>query len=100
MFRMCIFKTFSPRLGLYVSIEGRGSYFFGMEKSLHKNYVSEKLSLEGDSGQVADFLNAQLQKKERQQGHYYYEVIKGVEAYGLFGEDHVMPWSPEIINEE
>ncbi len=100
MFRMCIFKTFQPRIGLYVSIEGRGSYFFSMEKSLHKNYVSEKLSLQGDHGQVADFLNAQLQKKERQQGHYYFEVIKGVEPYGLFGEDHVMPWCPEIINEE
>jgi len=99
MFRMCIFKTCTPRLGLYVSIEDRGSYFFSMNKALHKDYVSEKLFLQGDHGQVADFLNAQLKLDEyKQQGHYYFEVIKGVEPYGSIGEDKIMPWTPEILN--
>lgn len=98
MFRMCMFKTYRPRPGLYVSIEGRGSFFFTGEKRLHKDYVSEKLSLQGDHGQVADFLNAQIGQEGRQQGHYYFEVIKSVEPYGLIGEEHVMPWVPEILN--
>ena len=99
MFRMCIFKTLNPCRGMYVSIEGRGSYFFSMDRALHKNYVAEKLSLQGDHGQIADFLNAQLQIEERQQGNYYREIINGVEPYGLIGEAHVMPWVPEIVSE-
>lgn len=99
MFRMCVFKTFTPRLGLYVSIEDRGSYFFSTGKALHRDYVAEKLFLQGDSGQMADFLNAQLELEEyKQQGHYYFEVIKGVEPYGQIGEDKIMPWTPEILN--
>lgn len=100
MFRMCIFKTFVPRFGFYVSIEKKGSYFFNVEQALHKDYVAEKLLLKGDSGQLTDFLNAQLQQDARQQGHYYFEVIKSVEPYGLIGEDKIMPWTPEIISNE
>jgi hypothetical protein len=100
MYRMCIFKTFTPRLGLYVSIEDRGSFFFGMGKSFHKDYVAKKLFLQGDHAQVADFLNAQLPIEERQQGHYYPQVINAVEPYGNIGEDRIMPWHPEIITEE
>lgn len=100
MFRMCLFKTFTPRLGLFVAIEDRGSFFFGMHEPLHKDYVAQKLFLQGDSGQVADFLNAQLHKEHEQQGHYYYEVIKSIEPYGKMGEQFVMPWHPELVDEE
>ncbi len=102
MFRMCIFKTFTPRLGLYASIESKGSYFFGSGRELHKDYVADKLFLQGDSGQIADFLNVQLGfdgTEHGQQGHYYLDVIKGVEPYGCIGEDYIMPWCPEILNE-
>jgi hypothetical protein len=97
MFRMCLVKTRQPRLGLYVSVEDKGSFFFSLENRLHKDYVAEKLFLQGDHGQVADFLNAQLGKEGDQQGHYYAQVIKDVEPYGKIGEDKIMPWSPEII---
>lgn len=98
MFRMCLFKTFTPRMGLYVSIEDRGSFFFGMGTELHKDYVSEKLFLKGDHGQMADFLNAQLKLGAHlQQGHYYENVVSGVEEYGKIGEDKIMPWHPEIL---
>jgi len=98
MFRMCVFKTFTPRLGLYVSIEDRGSFFFSIENTLHKDYVAEKLFLQGDHGQMADFLNAQIKKGQHtQQGHYYDSVIAAVEPYGKIGEDKIMPWCPEIL---
>lgn len=98
MFRMCIFKTFTPRMGLYVSIEDRGSFFFAADKPFHKDYISEKLCLQGDHGQVADFLNAQLlYDKPGQQGHYYENVIRDIEPYGKLGEERIMPWAPQII---
>lgn len=97
MYRMCIFKTFSPRPGLFVAIEDRGAFFFSLENELHRDYVASKLHVEGDRAQVADFLNAQLKKDNRQQGHYYKEVIDQVEIYGNIGEDKFMPWHPEII---
>lgn len=99
MFRMCLFKTFTPRPGMYVSIQDKGSYFFALGKAFHKDYIAEKLYLQGDHGQMADFLNAQLGLDEyKQQGHYYFEVIKGTEPYGLIREDKIMPWTPEILN--
>lgn len=97
MFRMSIFKTATPRLGLFVAIEDRGAFFFGMDKTLHKDYVGAKLGLEGDRAQVADFLNAQLQNNEEQQGHYYADVVQSAEPYGKIGEDKIKPWAPEII---
>lgn len=96
MFRMAIFKTMFPRNGMFVAIEDRGSFFFGVNKALHENYVSEKLLLSGDSAQVADFLNAQLQIEHPQQGHYYEGVINNVEPYGKIWEYKVMPWKPTI----
>lgn len=100
MFRMAIFKTRIPRVGLYVSIEDRGSFFFAMEKALHKDYVAEKLYLQGDHGQVADFLNAQLNHPREQQGHYYENVINAIEPYGKIGEEKIMPWHPELEQED
>jgi len=97
MFRMALFKTFTPRLGLWASIEDRGAFFFGTHTVLHKDYVAEKLFLQGDHGQMADFLNAQLQNDATQQGHYYENVVNDVEPYGKIGEDKIMPWSPQII---
>jgi len=97
MFRMSLYRTSQPRLGLYVSVEDKGSFFFSLENRLHKDYVAEKLFLQGDSGQMADFLNAQLGKDGEQQGHYYEQVIKDVEPYGKIGEGKYMPWSPEIL---
>ncbi len=100
MFRMCLFKTCTPKMGMYVSIEHKGSFFFSMYKALHKDYVSEKLCLQGDHGQMADFLNAQLRLDEfGQQGNYYIDVINSIEPYGSIVEDKIMPWHPEIINE-
>ena len=97
MFRMAIFKTFTPRIGLYVSIVDRGSYFFSMKAALHKDYVAEKLFLQGDSGQIADFLNKQLQIEHKQQGQYLEKVIQGIEPYGQIGEEQVLPWHPEML---
>lgn len=97
MFRMSLYKTCQPRPGLYVSIEDRGSFFFSLENNLHKDYVGDKLFLDGDKGQMADFLNAQLNKDTDQQGTYYEQVIKDVEPYGKIGEGKYMPWSPEIL---
>lgn len=100
MYRMMVYKTTSPRLGMYVSIEDRGSFFFSIENKLHKDYVAMKLALNGDQAQVADFLNAQIHKDVEQQGHYYPGVISGVEPYGRIGEEKYMPWHPEIIKDE
>lgn len=100
MFRMAIFKTFIPRPGLFVAIEDKGSFFFGMDGRLHKDYVGSKLGLMGDSGQIADFLNAQLLNNEKQQGHYYEEAIRAVKPYGKIGEKSQMPWHPLIKKDE
>ena len=100
MFRMVIFKTLRPRLGMYVSIEDKGSFFFSIANQLHKDYVAQKLYLQGDHGQVADFLNAQLENGKEQQGHYYPGVISAIEPYGKIGEDKVLPWHPTIIEEK
>lgn len=97
MLRMSLYKTGQPRFGLWVSIEDKGSFFFSLENRLHKDYVADKLFLQGDAGQVADFLNAQLGKDGEQQGHYYEQVIKDVEPYGKIGEGQYMPWIPEIL---
>lgn len=99
MFRICIFRTAKPRLGLFVAIEDKGSFFFSMEKRLHKDYVAIKLGLLGDSGQVADFLNAQLGHDGEQQGHYYEQIINDVEPYGKIGEGKYMPWHPKIVSD-
>lgn len=98
MFRMSLYRTAQPRLGLWVSVEDRGSFFFSLENRLHKDYVADKLFLQGDAGQMADFLNAQIGKDGEQQGHYYEQVIKDVEPYGKIGEGKYLPWSPEICN--
>lgn len=100
MFRMSLYRTGQPRLGLWVSVEDKGSFFFSLENRLHKDYVADKLFLQGDAGQMADFLNAQIGKDGEQQGHYYEQVIKDVEPYGKIGEGKYMPWSPEIIKDE
>lgn len=98
MFRMGICKTYAPRTMLFVGIERIGCFAFGMQGELHKNYVGEKLFLHpGDSGQIADFLNAQLQLDAKQQGEYNEGYIRAVEPYGLLGENHLMPWHPIII---
>lgn len=97
MFRMCCFKTLLPRYGFFVAIEDIGAFFFGMHKEYHKDYVAEKLRLgDGDSGQVADFMNAQAGFYDKQQGHYYEKIIRAVEPFGKIGEEKVMPWTPEI----
>jgi hypothetical protein len=101
MFRVAIFKTFNPRQGMFVAIEDRGAFFFGMDRALHKDYVREKLFLQGDHAQMADFLNAQLQHDDfGQQGHYYENVINAIEPCGKCGENFEMPWHPKIITEE
>lgn len=97
MFRLSMFKTLIPRPGLFVAIERIGAFFFGLDKFLHLNYVAEKLFLNGDAGQVADFLNTQLEIECKQQGHYYENVINNVHPYGAIGEIPIMPWKPEII---
>jgi hypothetical protein len=100
MFRMSLYRTGQPRLGLFVAIEDKGSFFFSLENRLHKDYVAAKLGLLGDAGQVADFLNAQLGMEGSQQGHYYEQVIKDIEPYGTIWEGKYMPWHPEIIGDE
>ena len=100
MYRMLIYKTYTPRPGVFVAIEDRGAFFFGVDDNyLHKDYVAMKLGLKGDAPQVADFLNTQLEKEHKQQGHYYRECISDVEVYGKIGEDKYMPWHPVIIGE-
>lgn len=101
MFRVCVFKTFTPRQGMFVSVEDRGAFFFGMGKALHKDYVKEKLFLQGDHAQMADFLNAQLGIDEfGQQGHYYKNIIESIEPCGKIGEDKLMPWHPVLIKDD
>ncbi len=97
MFRMSLYKTGQPRLGLFVAIEDKGAFFFSLDNWLHKDYVGSKLGLLGDAGQVTDFLNAQIQKEGEQQGHYYEQIIKDVEPFGKIGEGKYIPWSPEIL---
>ncbi len=97
MFRMAIFKTCTPRHGLWVSIEHKGAFFFSMDNELHKDYVAIKLCLLGDSGNVADFLNTQIKKYKVQQGSYSEKAIHDREEYGQFGEDKIITWCPEII---
>lgn len=97
MFRMSLYKTSQPRAGLWVSVEYKGSFFFSLEHRLHKDYVANKLFLEGEAGSMADFLNAQIGKDGEQQGHYYEQAIKDIEPYGSLGEGRYMPWSPEIL---
>lgn len=100
MFRMAIFKTRFPRPGMFVAIEDKGSFFFGIGKHLHKDYVAAKIGLLGDAGQVADFLNAQLEIDGNQQGHYYDEIINSVRPYGKILEQEAMPWKPIILEDE
>lgn len=99
MFRMGICKRFAPRSLLFVGIERIGCYSFSSSIFLHKNYVREKLNLQGDAGAIADFLNAQLQIEVKQQGEYIESILLGIEPYGLLGENHLMPWHPVIIEE-
>lgn len=97
MFRVAIFKTYTPRHGMFVAVEDKGSFFFAMNKALHKDYVREKLFLQGDHAQMADFLNAQLGFDDfGQQGHYYENIIKSIEPCGKGGEAWCMPWHPVL----
>lgn len=87
-----------PRVGLQVSIEYKGSFFFSIDHPLGGSYVCKKLFLSNpDALIIADWLNAQLGHYTKQQGVYNSKYITEVEEYGLIGEHKIMPLTPEII---
>ncbi len=56
---------------LFIAIENKGCYEF--EHFAHANYVQDKLRLmEGDAGNIADFINDQFPNREmtERQGRY------------------------------
>lgn len=100
LFRVAAFKTYSPRHCFVVAIERIGCFAFPMDKFLSWGYVSEKLFLpEPDARNMADWINAQIDKEGEQQGHYSRDMLAEIEPYGLGGEIKEMPLIPKAISD-
>lgn len=103
MFRLITFKTYNPKLGLFVGIEKKGCFIFAINqfKFFSWDYVREKLGLcEADARIIADWINCQIGIFNEQQGVYWLKELQSNEPYFLSGEQQGIPLIPEIIYEQ
>jgi hypothetical protein len=91
--------SFYHRSKLFVALERLGAFFFDCERFKSGDYVSEKLNIcMADANIIADWINCQLDKYEKQQGVYSLHYLNEGDIGSYY--DFVFSISPTVLNHE
>lgn len=90
--------SFLSKGELFVALERLGAFFFEPSRFKSGEYVSEKLNIPiADGNIIADWINAQMDLTDKQQGIYFLNYIKEENDTHMF-YPHIATINPVVID--